>query len=95
MKITMANKDHIARLIAEKAYKMPVGGENDVRYNNMLRVSEALERTGEIGSPFRSLGDFKKIKLPPMGTKKEDVLIETDRTYFDALIEALRFVNAA
>ena len=87
MKITMTNKDHIARLISDKAYNLPTGGDNDTKFVNMLRVSEALLSVGETGSSFRSLNDFKVHRIPA----GEDV--DSNVTYFDALKDALSLVG--
>lgn len=87
-KITMQNKDAVARKLAEYANTLPIGGDNDELFNNLHRVSEALERVGEVGSEFRSLADLKTVQVPPM--IKDNKVIERNRTYFDLLIEGIR-----
>ena len=88
MDITMQNKDAVARAIAEYATDT-ANRISDAVYVNLLRVSEALERVGEIGSDFRTLKDFKTICIP---TGEETV---SNTTYYDALAMALQVVKPA
>lgn len=95
MKLTMTNKDHIARLIAEQAFKLPAKTDNDnILYNKMLRISEALETVGEIGSHFRKLSDLRHTKMPPVVINEKGHTIETDESYFDALCQIMQTVVA-
>ena len=87
MKVTMTNKDHIARLIAEKAFTLPMGGDDDIRSNNMLRVSEALETVGEIGSSFRTLNSLTT-EFIPCGE-----IDDTGVTYAQALVSAMEIAE--
>lgn len=75
MKVTMHNKDDIARKIAESAWKQ----KDDAVSNNMLRVSDALTAVGTICSPFRTLANFET-EMIPAGEEKF-----TDVTYKQAL----------
>lgn len=79
MKVTMTNKDDIARQIAASAWKQP----DDELSNNMLRVSDALTAIGTVGSPFRTLGSFKTETIPA----GEEVFTAT--TYLQALNAAM------
>jgi len=90
MKITPYNKDHIARLIQEKAYALPAGTDNsDALFANMLRVSEALLSVGETGSSFRKLTDLRT-KCIPTG---EDT--ESDITYLEVLRQIIPLIEEA
>jgi len=91
MKLTMTNKDHIARLIAEEAYKLPATtNEDNIRYNQMLRISEALENIGEVGSRFRKLTDLRHVKMPPVVVDEKENVIDANETYFDALCKIVQ-----
>jgi len=79
MKVTMHNKDDIARKIADSAWAQP----DDALCNNMLRVSEALISVGMSFSVFRSLTSFNTMHIP-CGEEKN-----TDITYTQALNEAM------
>lgn len=83
MLVTMYNKDEIARKIADKAWKHP----DDAISNNMLRVSEALETVGEIGSPFRTLNSLST-EFIPCGE-----IDDTGVTYEQALVSAMEIAE--
>lgn len=86
MKVTKHNKDHVARLIAENAWKQP----NDEVSVNMLRVSDALTDVGTAFSPFRTLASFDTEFIPcGEGEHYEGV---TKITYRQALNAALMIV---
>jgi len=79
MKVTMHNKDAIARKIAACAWTHP----DDAVSNNMLRVSDALSAVGTTYSPFRTLACFAT-EMIPAGEEKF-----TDTTYLQALDDAM------
>lgn len=79
MKITMHNKDHIARMIADSAWQQ----KDDAVSNSMLRVSDALTAIGTIYSSFRTLKSFET-EMIPAGEEKF-----TDITYKQALNSAM------
>lgn len=79
MKVTMHNKDAIARKIAEKAWKHP----DDAVSNNMLRVCDALIAVGTTCSPFRTLASFETEMIP----SGEETF--TNITYSQALKDAM------
>ncbi len=83
MKITMYNKDDIARQIAECAWKQP----DDSVSNNMLRVSEALIAVGTSFSDFRTLASLGA-QFIPCGEEKF-----TEITYLQALNTAMEVAN--
>lgn len=83
MKVTMHNKDDIARQIANKAWKHP----DDAVSNNMLRVSDALTNVGEVGSPFRTLDSLNDEFIP--ASEMDD----TNVTYAQALLEAIEIIS--
>lgn len=90
MKITPHNKDHIARLIQERAYKLPAGmEESDALFTNMLRVSEALLSVGEVGSSFRKLSDLRT-KCIPTGEETD-----SNVTYLQVLQQILPMIEQA
>lgn len=90
MKITPHNKDHIARLIAEKAYALPAGTDSDdAMFANMLRLSEALLSVGEVGSSFRKLTDLRTKRIP---TGEET---DSDVTYLQVLQQVLPMIEKA
>lgn len=83
MKVTVHNKDDIARLIAEKAFKHP----DDVTSNNMMRVSEALISVGTMCSPFRTLANFRTEMIPCGEDENSSV------TYLQALNNAMKIAE--
>ena len=84
MKVTMHNKDDIARQIAASAWKQP----DDAISNNMLRVSDALTAVGTTCSPFRTLASFRT-EFIPSGEETT-----TRVTYTQALIEAMMIADS-
>ena len=88
MKVTMYNKDDIARELAAKAWNEP----NDDLANKMFRVSDALVEVGITFSRFRTLESLDDVCLPrtdyePVPGQNADEL--TSITYRQALDEVL------
>ncbi len=91
MKVTMHNKNDIARKIADDAWSQP----DDETANKMFRVSDALAEIGIAFGRFRTLESLADVNLPrtnydaPLG---QDAIEETDVTYQQALDEVLAIV---
>lgn len=95
MKITMHNKDDIARKIANTAFTLD--GKQDELANKMFRVSDALAEIGIAFGRFRTLASLEDVNLPrtnydaPLGKATDD---ETDVSYRQALDEVMEVVFA-
>lgn len=93
MKVTMTNKDAIARQIAANAFKQ----SDDDLANKMWRVSDALAEIGIAFSRFRTLDNLADVNLPRtnydpiVGCDADD---EMDVTYQQALDEVMEVVFA-
>ena len=83
MKVTPYNKDHMARRIAEAAWKQP----DDSVSNMMARVSEALISVGASFSQFRSLENLKDHRIPVADDGAESI------TYAQALRDSISIVE--
>lgn len=89
MRITPINKDEIAQRIAESAKDQ----NDDIKANNMLRVSEALMTMGEPGGQFRTLGEMKTKFLPFNNVKDRGAIDYSTDTYYEALRISLKIAG--
>ena len=93
MKITMHNKDDIARQIAANAFKQ----DDDDLANKMWRVSDALAEIGIAFSRFRTLDNLADVNLPRTNYEAipgKDANDETNVSYKQALDEVMEVVFA-
>jgi len=93
MKITMHNKDDIARALAANAWDQ----QDDELANKMWRVSDALAEIGVAFGRFRSLASLAEVNLPRTNYEAipgNDANDETDVTYQQALDEVLEVMFA-
>lgn len=91
MKITMHNKDDIARKIADNAWNQ----KDDALANKMWRVSDALAEIGILFGRFRSLESLADVNLPRTNYEAvlgKDSIDETDVSYKQALDEVMEVV---
>lgn len=91
MKITMHNKDAIARQIANNAWNQ----DDDKLANKMFQVSDALAEIGIAFGRFRTLASLADKNLPRSDFKPyEGKSLDTDVSYKQALDEVMEVVFA-